>query len=81
MLTIRQFFGGKSVWVVTVLAFLPALFGMIYWFDSGDNPPAYFLSENIYRPLVIAHAAADHGADPGDRRAWATRSRTRRCRI
>jgi ABC-2 type transport system permease protein len=54
MLTIRQFFGGKSVWVVTVLAFLPALFGMIYWIDSGDNPPAYFLSENIYRPLVIA---------------------------
>lgn len=54
MLTIRQFFGGKSVFVVTVLAFLPALFGMIYWFDTGDNPPAYFLSENIYRPLVIA---------------------------
>ncbi|MCA9860714.1 MAG: ABC transporter permease, partial [Thermomicrobiales bacterium] len=54
MLTIRQFFGGKSVWVVAVLAFLPALFGMIYWFDSGDNPPAYFLAENIYRPLVIA---------------------------
>lgn len=54
MLTIRQFFGGKSVWVVTVLAFLPALFGLIYWFDTGDNPPAYFLSENIYRPLVIA---------------------------
>lgn len=53
MLTIRQFFGGKSVWVVTVLAFLPALFGMIYWFDSGNNPPAYFLSENIYRQLVI----------------------------
>lgn len=54
MLTIRQFFGGKSVWVVTVLAFLPVLFGMIYWFDSGGNPPAYFMSENIYRPLVIA---------------------------
>lgn len=54
MLTIRQFFGGKSVWVVTVLAFLPAFFGMIYWFDSGNNPPAYFLSENIYRALVIA---------------------------
>lgn len=54
MLTIRQFFGGKSIWVVTVLAFLPALFGLIYWFDTGDNPPAYFLSEQIYRPLVIA---------------------------
>ncbi|MEZ4532702.1 MAG: ABC transporter permease [Thermomicrobiales bacterium] len=54
MLTIRQFFGGKSVWVVTVLAFLPALFGFIYWFDDADNPPAWFLSENIYRPLVIA---------------------------
>jgi len=54
MLTIRQFFGGKSVWIVTVLAFLPALFGFIYWFDDADNPPAWFLSENIYRPLVIA---------------------------
>jgi len=54
MLTIRQFFGGKSVWVVTVLAFLPALFGMIYWVDTVGDPPAYFLSEAIYRPLVIA---------------------------
>ncbi len=54
MLTIRQFFGGKSVWVVTVLAFLPALFGMIYWFETGDNSPSYFLSEAIYRPIVIA---------------------------
>jgi ABC-2 type transport system permease protein len=54
MLTIRQFFGGKSVWVVTVLAFLPALFGMIYWLDEGDDTPAYFLAEAIYRPLVIA---------------------------
>ena len=54
MLTIRQFFGGKSVWVVTVLAFLPALFGMIYWFQDEGDPPGYFLSEAIYRPLVIA---------------------------
>jgi ABC-2 type transport system permease protein len=54
MLTIRQFFGGKSVWVVTVLAFMPALFGMIYWVADTEDPPAYFLSENIYRPLVIA---------------------------
>lgn len=54
MLTIRQFFGGKSVWVVTVLAFLPALFGMIYWFNTTSNPPAFFLSDSIYQPLVIA---------------------------
>lgn len=54
MLTIRQFFGGRSVWVVTVLAFLPALLGTIYWFDTGGNPPAYFLSESIYRSMVVA---------------------------
>lgn len=54
MLTIRQFFGGRSVWVVTVLAFLPALFGFIYWFGDGNDPPAYFLADSIYRPLVIA---------------------------
>lgn len=54
MLTIRQFFGGRSVWVVTVLAFLPALFGMIYWLEDSEDPPGYFLSEAIYRPLVIA---------------------------
>lgn len=53
MLTIRQFFGGKSVWVVTVLAFLPALFGMIFWFNKSGDTPAYFLSEAIYRPLVV----------------------------
>lgn len=52
MLTIRQFFGGRSVWVVTVLAFLPALLGMISWFDATDDSPAYFLSEAIYRSLV-----------------------------
>lgn len=54
MLTIRQFFGGRSVWVVTVLAFLPALLGTIYWFAPEDNPPAYFLSEAIYRSMVMA---------------------------
>ncbi len=54
MLTIRQFFGGKSVWVVTVLAFLPALLGTIYWFAPENNPPAYFLSEAIYRSMVVA---------------------------
>ncbi len=54
MLTIRQFFGGRSVWVVTVLAFLPALLGTIYWFDPEDNPPAYFLSEAIYRSMVVS---------------------------
>lgn len=53
MLTIRQFFGGKSVWVVTVLAFLPALFGLIYWFADSTTTPAVFLSESIYRPLVV----------------------------
>ena len=54
VLTIRQFFGGRSVYVVTVLSFLPALFGMIYWINPDDDPPGYFLSEAIYRPLVIA---------------------------
>jgi ABC-2 type transport system permease protein len=54
MLTVRQFFGGKSVWVVTILSFLPALFGFIYWFGSEDNTPAYFLAEAVYRPMVIA---------------------------
>ena len=54
MLTVRQFFGGRSVWVVTVLAFLPALLGFLYWFDESTDSPAYFLAEAIYRSLVAA---------------------------
>jgi ABC-2 type transport system permease protein len=53
-LTVRQFFGGKSVWVVTALAFLPVLFGTLYALDPSVDPPGYFLGKVIFRDLVIA---------------------------
>ena len=52
MLTIRQFFGGKSVWVVTVLAFLPALY--VTWFRI--KPPTETADGAAFQPGVTVLA-------------------------
>jgi ABC-2 type transport system permease protein len=51
-LTVRQFLGGKSVRVVAALAFLPSVFGLIYWFDRDVETMREFLIDIIFLGVV-----------------------------
>lgn len=51
-LTVRQFLGGKAVRVVTGLAFLPFVFGLIYLLNTDAWTAREFLSERIFKDTV-----------------------------
>jgi ABC-2 type transport system permease protein len=52
-LTVRQFLGGKALWVVTVLTVaVPSLFAAIYLLDSSVNFPGDFLIEVVFLGVV-----------------------------
>jgi ABC-2 type transport system permease protein len=51
-LTIRQFLGGKAVRVVTVLAFIPAVFAAIYLLNTDIETPRGFLIDLFLQALV-----------------------------
>jgi ABC-2 type transport system permease protein len=51
-LTVRQFLGGRALWVVTALSFVPCLFAAIYLLDSSVAYPGDFLVEVIFLGLV-----------------------------
>jgi ABC-2 type transport system permease protein len=51
-LTVRQFLGGKAVRVVTALAFLPCVFGLIYLLNTDVEPAREFLTETIFLNMV-----------------------------
>ncbi len=50
-LTVRQFLAGRSARVVTVLAFLPALFALIYRINSDWATPFTFLTGPVFLEL------------------------------
>ncbi len=50
-LTVRQFLAGRAVRVVTVLALIPALFGLIYRINSEWITPYRFLVEPVFLEL------------------------------
>ncbi|CAA9576469.1 MAG: hypothetical protein AVDCRST_MAG49-4194 [uncultured Thermomicrobiales bacterium] len=51
-LTVRQFLGGKAVRIVTVLAFAPAIYALIYLVNSDWVTPFEFLSDRVFIDLV-----------------------------
>lgn len=51
-LTIRQFLGGKAVRVVTLLAFSPCAFALIYLLNKDVATPREFLIDTIFRGLM-----------------------------
>jgi ABC-2 type transport system permease protein len=51
-LTVRQFLGGRALWVVTALSFVPSLFAAIYLLDSSVDTPRDFLVDVIFLGLV-----------------------------
>ena len=56
-LTIRQFTGGRTVWVVFALGFLPAVFAAIYLLGNDTVSRLQYLNENIlttmYFPILL----------------------------
>lgn len=52
LLTLRQFFAGRTVRVFGALALLPALFALVYLFGPDDLPPYRFLVAQ-FRELVL----------------------------
>jgi ABC-2 type transport system permease protein len=55
-LTIKQFAGGRMVWVVLALGFLPAVFAAIYLLGNGTIPRLQFLNDNVlnmYFPILL----------------------------
>ena len=51
-LTVRQFLGGRALWVVTALSLIPCLFTAIYLIDTSGTTPRDFLIEVIFLGLV-----------------------------
>ncbi|MGH2560042.1 MAG: ABC transporter permease [Thermomicrobiales bacterium] len=51
-LTVRQFLGGRAVRVVTLLAFLPCVFGLIYLLNTDVATAREFLTETIFIEMV-----------------------------
>jgi ABC-2 type transport system permease protein len=51
-LTVRQFLGGRSLWVAAALSFIPCLFAAIYLLETGDTTPHDFLVDVIFLGLV-----------------------------
>ncbi len=51
-LTVRQFAGGKAVRVVAALAFIPAVFALIYLINTDVDSQRHFLIETIFRGIV-----------------------------
>lgn len=52
-LTVRQFLGGKAVRVVTLLSFVPALFGLIYLINPDVADARDFLIDTIVTGVVL----------------------------
>ena len=52
-LTVRQFLGGKAVRVVTVLSFIPTLFGGIYLLNTDIDTPRQFLID-LFLNVIVA---------------------------
>ncbi len=55
-LTIKQFTGGRTVWVVLALGFLPAVFAAIYLLGNGTISRLQFLNDNVlimYFPILL----------------------------
>ena len=53
-LTVRQFLGGRTLWVATALSFVPCLFAAIYLLETGETTPYDFLIDVIFLGLVAA---------------------------
>ena len=51
-LTVRQFLGGRTLWVATALSFIPCLFAAIYLLETGSTSPYDFLVDVIFLGLV-----------------------------
>src|SRR5688500_8936721 len=51
-LTVRQFLGGRTLWVATAMSFVPLLFAAIYLLETGETTPYDFLAEVIFLNLV-----------------------------
>jgi ABC-2 type transport system permease protein len=52
-LTIKQFLGGKAIWVVIGLSLLPTFFGVVYILDPSIDPARRFFGNTIFVELVI----------------------------
>jgi ABC-2 type transport system permease protein len=53
LLTIKQFLGGKAIWVVVGLSLLPAFFGFVYILDPSIDPARRFFGNTIFVELMI----------------------------
>lgn len=51
-ITVRQFLGGKAVRVVTLLAFAPCVFALIYLLNTDVSTPREFLIDAMYRGVM-----------------------------
>src|SRR5687768_9956359 len=51
-LTVRQFLGGRTMWVATALSFIPCLFAAIYLLETGGTSRYEFLVDVIFLGLV-----------------------------
>jgi ABC-2 type transport system permease protein len=51
-LTVRQFLGGRALWVVTAFSFIPCVFAAIYLLNTSVNTPRGFLVNVIFLNLV-----------------------------
>jgi len=52
-LTIKQFLGGKAIWVVIGLSLLPTFFGVIYILNPDIDPARRFFGNTIFVEMMI----------------------------
>ena len=53
LLTIKQFLGGKAIWVVVGLSLLPTFFGVVYIFNPSVDPARRFFGDTVFVDLMI----------------------------
>jgi ABC-2 type transport system permease protein len=47
-LTIRQFMGGRAIWVTALISLIPALFALVYLIDPGGTTRYDFFARSIF---------------------------------